>query len=495
MSTRRKFLQQAGISAAALVMADSIIANPYKPLIETTPNGKTVKITGAVRAGGKGIANVPVSDGITVVTTNNDGAFELISFTFRPFVFVTIPSGYKIPQNKTGTSSFYLPIKPNADYEMTASFNLEPVDANDNKHNFLVLADPQTLDNDDMNWMHRDTVPDVRKTVKGMENVFGVACGDIMYDKLELFPEYEKAVSKMGVPFFQVLGNHDVEVATHTDEESIATFMDHFGPTYYSFNRGEVHYVVLDDIFWFGGYVGYLSKQQLDWLKQDLALVEKGKTVVVYVHIPANNTQHTRYGHESPRNSVVITNRELLFDLLQPYKSYVISGHTHESDYLTESGSELHVCGAVCGAWWTGPICHDGTPMGYSVYKVSGSELKWEYKSTGHDMSHQMRIYKRGANPELPDEIPANIWTADDKWKIVWYEDGIKIGNMRNVLSKDPLSVELHSGKELPQKHTWVEPLLNNHMFYARPSANAKEIIVEATDRWGRTYTDKIALG
>ena len=47
---------------------------------------------------------------------------------------------------------------------------------------------------------------------------FGVGCGDLMFDDLSLFPEYERGVTAMGVPFFQVIGNHDLDLLGRSDE-------------------------------------------------------------------------------------------------------------------------------------------------------------------------------------------------------------------------------------------------------------------------------------
>jgi hypothetical protein len=171
------------------------------------------------------------------------------------------------------------------------------------------------------------------------------------------------------------VGNHDVEVDQKTDEGSVRTFSRYFGPTYYSFNRGEIHYVVLDDIFWFGEYIGYIDQRQLDWLRADLAFVEKGKTVVVFVHIPSYSLVFKKIGETRPPNNFVVVNRELLYTLLEPYKSYIICGHAHQSEYLKDGGSEVHVTGAVCGAWWTGPICNDGTRR-HSICKSRGGSFR-----------------------------------------------------------------------------------------------------------------------
>jgi hypothetical protein len=203
--------------------------------------------------------------------------------------------------------------------------------------------------------------------------MFGIGCGDLMFDNLSLFPEYERAVQGMGVPFFQVVGNHDLNFEGRTDEASVQTFMKHFGPEYYSFNRGAVHYVVLNDVFWHGaGYIGYLTADQLAWLEADLAGVEPGSPVVVALHIPALGTHFRRVGERRPNVGGAVQNREALYRLLEPYKAHVLSGHTHESEHVFEGGVHEHVHGTVCGAWWSGPICYDGTPNGYGVYEVRG---------------------------------------------------------------------------------------------------------------------------
>jgi hypothetical protein len=51
-----------------------------------------------------------------------------------------------------------------------------------------------------------------------------------------LFVDYNAAVTKMGIPFFQALGNHDMDYRMGGDETSDKTFQEHYGPTYYSFN-------------------------------------------------------------------------------------------------------------------------------------------------------------------------------------------------------------------------------------------------------------------
>jgi hypothetical protein len=486
---RRAFLRTLGATVAAGSMADRVFAGQFPGMPQAT--WAPVRVNGVVRIGGAGIGRVAVSDGRTVAVTAADGTYTLISDSRRPHVFVSLPSSAEIPVSPRGSAAMYQPIIADANGEASAVFELTRATANDNKHGFLVLADPQTLDMEDIGTLNATTVPDVRATAKAMSGtrLFGVGCGDLMFDNLSLFPEYESAVHHMGIPFFQVLGNHDAD-RVRTDELSAATFHRTFGPANYSFNRGDVHYVVLDDVFWIDdGYIGYLSQEQLDWLRADLQVIEKGRRVVVFVHIPVYCTQHIRSGARRPEKSMVVTNRQALYDVLEPYRAHIIAGHMHETEHLIEGKVTMHVAGAVCGAWWSGPICADGTPNGYGVYEVDGEEITWRYKSTGEALDMQIRAYDRGTDAVALSEIIANVWDWDPSWSVMWYEDGMRKGKMEQRRGFDPLAVQLYRGPELPRKHPWADPWATDHLFRAVIALAAKEVLVEATDGFGRVYT------
>ncbi len=491
---RRDFLRATTFSLAGIPLAEDILLDPFRWSTRRPPATPSVRIRGRVRARGRGIPRVAVSDGLTVTETDRSGSFEILSDPTRRWVSMTLPSGHSIPTNEAGTARHYRRIQPNARGEMNVLFELQPLEKSDDEHVLLLLADPQTEDDYEMRLLHEQTVPDVRETLRSTSDVhtFGVACGDIMFDRLALYPEYEKAVTAMRVPFFQVVGNHDLDQELHTDEASITTFEKHFGPPYYSFDRGQVHYVVLDDVFWHGsGYLGYLDADQLTWLAADLARVERGSTVIVMAHIPVLGSQYRRRGQANPGASAAIMNREELYRLLEGYRAHVLIGHMHETEHGVHGGVREHVNGAVCGAWWSGPICHDGTPNGYSVYHVKGDDIRWRYKSTGHAFDYQMRLYPRGADPSAPDEIIANVWNWDPSWTVVWYEGTDRRGAMSRRTGFDPLAVQLHRGEDTPARRTWVEPVPTDHLFYA-PVAPDTVVRVEAKDPFGNTYSAEV---
>lgn len=488
-STRRQFLRQAGMASMGLFLADEILAHPYRPIRWLWDDARHVRVTGRVTVNGAAVKGAVVSDGVSVVATAADGTYALHSTDRQEFVFLSLPSGTEVPLNPTGTARCYHPIAAAGD-EMQASWDLKRLETPDDRHRFMVLADPQVLDLDDVKRFHAETVPDLRVVAgEGGGPAFAVGCGDLMFDRLNLFPEYEKAVAMSGVPTFQVIGNHDVVNGAISDEPSSKTFRSLFGPTAYSFNRGEVHYVVLDDVLWLGrGYFGYIDDLQLNWLRQDLSFVEKGRTVVVFLHIPVYDKQHERLGDKKPENGSVVVNRQALYRALEGYDAHCIVGHMHESEHLRDGGVRHHVCGAVCGAWWTADVCGDGTPNGYALYEASGSTLRWRYRGTGRPWDEQMRVHPRGADPKRPEVVIANIWDADEAWEVSWYEDGIRAGRMERFLGTDPMTQGLFAGTSLPKKHTWVDPYPTDHLFAAAPSSRAREVIVEARDRFGRVY-------
>lgn len=493
---RRNFLRNIGLGGFALTAPVALQASldtkkEKKDLSEITVSGKVI-------SNGKGIAGVAVTDGFNVTTTGKDGSYQLQSNKTAEFIYISVPAGYTFPHEKR-IAKFYERINPNGN-TFKKDFNLDKLEVDDRKHQFVVWADTQMISESDAAQLKAESAPDLKNLVASYPKgslFHGIGCGDLVWDHFELFDDYKEAIDMTGVTFFNVIGNHDMDLDARTDDYSARTFKQQFGPTYYSYNRGDIHYVVLDDVFFIGTakkYIGYITENQLQWLEQDLALVKAGTTVVLSLHIPTYTGLAKRNKKEEELGGTV-SNRKQLYKILEPYKVHIMSGHTHFNENWEENNIMEHNHGTVCGAWWTGPICGDGTPMGYGVYEVNGSEIKWYYKSTGKTKEHQLRLYGKGKVTGSPDEISANVWNWDAKWNVEWFEDGVSKGKMEQRVGLDPMAVELYAGPQLPQKHKFVEPTLNDHLFFAKPSPQAKEIIVKATDRFGNVYQEKLMLG
>jgi hypothetical protein len=486
---RRRFLWRAAVSGALPLLTGSC-SSVRGPLRQ-----EPIRLRGVVRGGSRPIAGVSVSDGLRVARTDACGCFDFESDASRRFVAVTVPAGFRIPTRAGGVASHYRRIAPDDRGEFSARFDLEPLPASDERHSFVVLADPQTEDRYEVGRFLSETAPDVRATVLSLGDgeVFGVGCGDLMYDDLSLFPEWERAVAGSGIPFFQVIGNHDFDSGGLLARPSPRTFEALYGPTHYSFERGRIHYVVLNDVQWSGGgYRGYVDGTQLEWMRRDLAFVEPGRTVVVFLHIPALDTRHERDGFASPSRGEHVENREELLRLLEPYRAHLVSGHTHEQERLRLGNVTQHVLGTACGAWWSGPICFDGTPNGYSVFEARGDELRWRHKATGLPPEHRFRAYPRGADPRHPGEIVANVWEAGPGWTVLYRENGIRRGPMARRPGTDLLSEELYRGLGRPSRRLSVDPVRTSHLFHARPDPSARRIEIEAIDPWGGSHVAEI---
>jgi hypothetical protein len=498
MSNRRDFIKALGLSGVALTVPVAVTTAATVAPAANNTDITNLTLKGRVQSNGQGIVNVPVTDGINITLTDKNGNYQLLSNKTVKFVYITIPAGYAIPHNK-GIAQFYKVVDSKQN-SFTANFQLDRLEQDDKHHVFVVWADPQIISKKDGQALIERSAPDLRELAANYPAgtlIHAIGCGDLVWDHFELYEDYRHAVSVTGVPFFNIIGNHDMDIDARTDDYSANTFKDNFGPTYYSFNRGNIHYVMLDDVFFIGTakrYIGYLTEPQLQWLEQDLKHVPQGSTVVLSLHIPTNTGAKRRNKDKEDELGGVVSNREQLYKILAPYKVHIMSGHTHMNEKWENGNIMEHVHGTVCGAWWTGPICSDGTPEGYAVYEVQGNDISWFHKSTGKPKDYQLKMYPKGYLKNAPDEIIANVWNWDKQWKVQWFEDGALKGDMEQRTELDPWAVELYAGDQLPKKHKWVDPTLIDHLFFAKPSASAKSIKVIATDRFGKQYTQEIQL-
>ena len=447
---------------------------------------------------GKAIAGVSVSDGTNIVQTDSKGRYSLQSTNEAMFVYISIPAGYEIPHDKY-IARFYQKIQSEKGV-FEANFELNKLGQSDKKHYAILWADPQINTKEQAGQLHNTVVPDTREHIRSLLKsgpVVGLSAGDIAWDAPAIIPEYCKAVMDVGIPFFQVLGNHDMDINVRSDEKSDLTFRESFGPSWYSFNRGEAHYVVLDNVFYYGNgynYIGYITEKQLRWLEQDLSLVKPGSPVFVSMHISGYTEEKRRYNRKEDNPGNVTFNRKFLFDLLKPFKAHLLTGHTHYNENRIEEGVYEHIHASVCAAWWTAPVCDDGTPAGYGVYEIDGTDVKWYFKSVGHSKDYQMRLYNRGAYPERAADIAVNVWNWDKNWQVRWFEDGKPMGEMRQEVAFDAEAIKYMQGPDKPGKYPWVEPRLTDHVFFATPSANAKKIQIEVTDRFGNRSKEEMSL-
>lgn len=465
------------ISALAAVAATGFCAQ-----------GRT--LIGRVTAAEGPLAGVSVSDGYNCTLTDATGQFTIDANPDAAYISVSTPAGYLPPVDSLCHPLFYLPI---TEEQTVYDFTLIKNPRTDKRHAFMTQADIQVVAEEELGEYDRQ-VADARNHMAtlGDIDIFGLDCGDIVGDHPELYPSSLRHRAALGFPVYHVMGNHDEQYYGRTHETSQARFEKHFGPSNYSFNRGDVHYVAVDNCFYLGRdyfYMGYIDERTFRWLEQDLANVPAGNPVVLFMHIPlADQPEKVAFTYNGKRIGEETVNGEHLKALLAPYPTHIITGHEHWNKNIEYNDSLYeHNTAAACGLWWQTPVCEDGTPRGYGVYTVDGSDFDWIYKSTGFPADYQMRVYFPGATAEAPDDIVANIWNTDSQWKIEWLEDGKVMGEMTRFTAKDPLTLSLIADRS-KLKYSWTSASPTNHMYRATPVNPDAKITVRATDRFGRVF-------
>lgn len=456
--------------------------------------GMSETVGGRVTCDGRPLADVVVSDGFNCVVTDADGSYSLQKNDRANYITVSTPAGYLPPVDENLRPLFYLPVEEGrADY----SFGLVKNPVDDNRHVFMTQADVQVVSEEEL-CIYDAQVADARdhfRQFAGMD-VFGLDCGDVVGDHPELYESSMRHRAGFGAPIYIANGNHDMQYYVRSHELSKNRFEHSVGPTNYSFNRGKVHYVVLDNCFYIGRdyfYMGYIDEQTFDWLGQDLSRVPHGSTVVMMMHIPvANQAGTVPFRYDGKCVSQETVNAAHLIEMMKPYNTHFITGHQHWSRNIEYSDSCFeHNTPGSCGMWWDVDVCEDGTPQGYGVYVVNGDDIEWYFKCKGRDKDYQFRAYAPGESQELPADIVANVWNHDSQWRVEWTEDGRVMGEMTQVEAKDPLTVRLTADKS-KLRYSWIGASKTPHMFHATPVNPGARLGVRVTDRFGNVYNQEL---
>ena len=155
----------------------------------------------------------------------------------------------------------------------------------------------------------------------------------------------------------------------------------------------------------------------------------------------------------------------------------------------------------MCGAWWHSTINTDGTPNGYAVYRVKGA-IDRQIQRHGLRHRHQIRLYRgsdiswKGYTPNYQflgdDQIVANVWNADETWKIEVYENGVRTGEMEpfgdDATKRDAWASGYHCGV-LGRNPDNYDRTNTSHLFHYTLRNPSAETEVRATDPFGQTYS------
>ena len=454
---------------------------------------------------GKGIEGVAVSDGYTITTTDKNGVYQFVGNPLTRVVYYTTPAEYEINlDEKTRQPLFYRHCKFNPDTLNRNDFALTPMDRVEDELTLIVISDPQCKNDRHVKRFRTESIPDMQRTINaGVEsgkykNVYALVLGDLVYDYLDQWDNMKDVMSNVKIndgqgylPFFNSIGNHDHYEDCVDDYAGCQNYVDRFGPTDYSFDRGNVHFVTMDNVFYkkHNTYDSGFTDAQVEWLKADFDLVKdkENKMLVFYAHVPF------RGGAEKGGGNV---NYDKHYDdvlkLFTQFKEvHVMIGHTHHPEnymhhnYITKSGHPVyeHVLGAVSGAWWHTNTCTDGTPNGYAIFTVNDNSVdNFIYKPVDLDESYQMRVYngsqKYTGSKKLTFGWPeqyhgcfiADVFNDDaENWKVEFIQNGVATPMTRvteklrdwcmfayfiNENGRSPQNTAYHTGK----LHYWTLP-------------------------------------
>ena len=516
--------------------------------IDFKPDAGTT-VYGIVSSAGVGVENVVVSDGAEVTVTNEKGIYQLKSAKKWGYVFISVPSGYEVPSVGV-LPQFHRALKNSADVVERADFKLEKVDGQDS-YKIFMLGDMHLANRTgDLGQFAQFTsdLTDYMTRHKG-EKMYALTLGDMTWDlywysNSYYFPQYLNTVNSQikNLQIFHTMGNHDNDFQTRSDYDAAVKYVDQICPTYYSFNIGKVHYVVMDDIDCSSydgstsrNYVKSLSAEQLDWLAKDLSHVAKTTPVVVAMH--AQVFYPTTSGFKIDHDQV---NTLRLFDILDGYTVRFVTGHTHKLFNVTPGAPIVdghnfreYNSGSVCASWWWSgnltPGIHigtDGTPGGYGIWDVTGTDFQCLYKSTGWPEEYQFRSYdlnnvhfSMADVPLMPSDISAsvknaymqyvnaypqnndnevliNIWNWNSDWTLSVVDENRKTLPYTEVWAYDPLHIAALSVKRFNNAGLKSTPSFITdkftHFFKVKADDADTDLVITVKDEFGNEWTENM---
>lgn len=408
-------------------------------------------------AGEPGIAGAKVSDGRQIVVSDGQGRYRLTTGSGRS-VFVIKPPAYRfLLWSDSGLPRMWehaIANDPAARAGRSSDFPLVRESKPSTAFEALLFADSQPKSAVDVGYYDRDIVEPI---IGGYDASFGLTLGDIVNDVPSLFGEVAKTNARLSTPWFYIPGNHDVDASAQGDDDSLQGFHRAFGPDTFALEEGQASFVGLDDVIARPGqspvYIGGLREDQFAFLENYLRDLPRDRLVVIGVHIPFFDPIP---GKETFRRA----DRERLFALLRPFPHVLLlSGHTHQQRHYFhaaatgwQGGQPLHEynVGAACGGFWAGAkdaqgipasTMSDGTPNGYAVLKVNGSDysLHWYAARAPADYQialHAPKVLRKGAFPAFG--VYANVFMGQADTKVEYRIDGGDWKPMNRIEQPDP---------------------------------------------------------
>ncbi|PKO95840.1 MAG: hypothetical protein CVU12_08415 [Bacteroidetes bacterium HGW-Bacteroidetes-7] len=232
---------------------------------------------------GIGIEGVVVSEGFNVAKSGRMGEFILERSPRAKFVYISTPSGYehigpfyfKLEQaNKSQNHS-----NSKETHVHTSSGNgvhveiIFPLRKTENESNlFIHMGDTEES-------VYRDWMDILKENIANNDYAFVLFNGDICYEPgLRLHAEHF-TTQKLGVRVVYSVGNHDLVDGAYGEE----LFEQLYGPVWYSFNVGGVHFVVTP-VLTGDRKPSYNADDLYNWMRKDLESIPEGTPVVMFNH-------------------------------------------------------------------------------------------------------------------------------------------------------------------------------------------------------------------
>lgn len=476
-----------------------------------------------------GIAGVSVTNGDVVVITDAHGRYE-VPVTDDTIISVIKPGHYRYPVDAQNLVKFfhihkpagspslrYAGVAPTGPLPASVDFPLLTGEASD-EFSVIAFADPQPYSLDEVGYFDASIVQEL-VGVKGP--AFGISLGDLVGDQLNLFEPLNKAVARIGLPWFNVYGNHDMNFDVAEDHLADETFERVYGPANYAFYHGKVLFITLDNVvypntFTSANYIGGYREDQFRFLQNLLATVPTDHLIVLSGHIPIFD--------EFPFGQTFYDeHRRRLFDLLKDHPYTVsLSGHTHTQrhhyfrmadGWKREQPHHHYNVGTASGDWWSGmkdeagvpdATMRDGTPKGYAILHFKGNSYRFEYKAYGKPASYQMEIYapkvipqKEGTRRSTRAQMYVNVFNGSEYCRVEYRIDDGEWLRMRYQPSEDPNRASLrheidHSSSAMPFVRP-SNPALSYHIWRSNlPTGlplGTRTIDVRVTTQFGDVHT------
>lgn len=235
---------------------------------------------------------------------------------------------------------------------------------------------------------------------------FVITGGDLIYDALgvgyeradSLFNIYSEMIKKINSPVYNTIGNHDVfgwyeksKVPRDHKEFGKQMYKNRLGKTYYSFTYKGIKIFVLDSIEEVpekGKYYGYINKEQIEWLKDELNKTDTTTMLIISTHIPFITTLSQIRGGSMVANErgLVVENAKEVLELFNKHNlRLVLQGHLHYYEELNIMNKVKFITGgAVSGRWWLGD--NQGLQEGFVVIRIKDNEINAQYVDYGWEV-------------------------------------------------------------------------------------------------------------